>query len=397
MNEQRLRDALRDAEPADPGARDRAWRVVRAAYDEQEPRPPRRTIGAFALVAAVLAVAIVTASTSAPGDAVARWVQRVLGGSHPDARPALASVPGGGRLLVASRPGVWVVAPDGAKRLLGRYDGASWSPHGLFALAWRGGQLTAVEPTGRVRWSLARAEPVRAAAWSPVDGFRVAYVAGSELRIVNGDGTGDRRFGGALADVAPAWRPDDTHVVAYGDRDGRIRVAAVDARRTLWRSARLHGLRKLAWSSDGRRLAALTSTRLVVFGRDGEALHELGMAAGARADDAAWAPGGHRIALARHHPGRERSEVVLVTPGAPDRQRVLFTGPGRFGRLGWAPGGKWLLVPWPQADQWLFLRAGADSRVSAVANIAGQFDPGAAAPAFPAVAGWCCRPDPPGA
>ena len=34
--------------------------------------------------------------------------------------------------------------------------GGSWSPHGRFVVAWRGGELLAVEPGGRVRWSLAR-------------------------------------------------------------------------------------------------------------------------------------------------------------------------------------------------------------------------------------------------
>ncbi len=42
MNERELRDALRDAAPEDGDARQRAWRVVQAAYEEHEPRmtPP---------------------------------------------------------------------------------------------------------------------------------------------------------------------------------------------------------------------------------------------------------------------------------------------------------------------------------------------------------------------
>lgn len=393
MNERRLRDALRHGAPPDPAARDRAWRLVRAAYQEHEPRPPRRPVRGLAFAAAAMAVVAVAVSTTAPGDAIARWVQHVLGAGEPDARPALVSVPGGGRLLVAARPGVWVVAPDGAKRLLGRYEGAGWSPNGLFVLAWRGGELTAVEPTGRVRWSLPRAGRIRAAVWSPVDGFRIAYVAGSHLRIVNGDGTGDRRYGAARTHVAPAWRPDDAHVLAYSDGDGRVRVVAADARKRLWRSPRVDGLRKLAWSPDGERLLALTPTRLIVFSRTGEVLHERSVAAGTRARDAAWTPDAARIAVARHDPRRQRSDIVLLTPDAPDRQRLLFTGPGRFGRLAWSPDGEWLLVPWPQADQWLFLRAGEGSGVTAVANIAQQFDPGERKPAFPVMAGWCCPVD----
>jgi hypothetical protein len=71
---------------------------------------------------------------------------------------------------------------------------------------------------------------------------------------------------------------------------------------------------------------------------------------------------------------------------------VLFTGPGRFGDLAWSPAGDRLLIGWPEADQWLFLRTRGRGRVSAVANIARQFEPGATAPAFPRSVRWCCTP-----
>ena len=109
----------------------------------------------------------------------------------------LGRVPGGGRLLVQAGPSAWVVASDGAKRRLGAYSGTSWSPHGLFVVGWHGRELTALDPGGAVRWSLTARERIAAARWAPVDGFRIAYVAGSALRIVNGDGTGDHRYGPA--------------------------------------------------------------------------------------------------------------------------------------------------------------------------------------------------------
>jgi hypothetical protein len=392
MNERGLRDELRDGAAPDPGARERTWRTVRAAYAEHEPRPARRPLRYVAVAAAVLALVAVALGTSAPGDALARLVDRVLGTGEPDARPALISVPGGGRLLVAAEPGVWVIAPDGAKRLLGRYDDATWSPRGRFVLAWRGRELTALEPGGRLRWSLSRAQPIRSAAWSPGDGFRVAYLTGARLRIVNGDGTGDRDLAAARARVAPAWRPGAEHVLAYADRAARIRVADVDAQRGRWRSAPIARLRRLAWSPGGKRLLALTADRVLVFDRTGRLLQDRALRGAAVADDAAWAPAGDRIAIARHDPRRARSDVVLLTPGVRGRHRLNFSGPGRFGELAWSPDGRRLLVPWPTADQWLFLRPGAAPRVAAVANIAAQFDPGAAAPAFPGIAGWCCAP-----
>ena len=89
-------------------------------------------------------------------------------------------------------------------------------------IAWQGRELTALEPGGQVRWSLSAPAPVTVARWGPVDGFRIAYVAGAALRIVNGDGTGDRRQARIAPGVAPAWRPDDAHVLAFVD--GRARV-----------------------------------------------------------------------------------------------------------------------------------------------------------------------------
>ena len=51
---------------------------------------------------------------------------------------------------------------DGAKRRLGDYAGAAWSPNGLFVVAWQGRELTALTPGGEVRWSLPGPEPRRA-------------------------------------------------------------------------------------------------------------------------------------------------------------------------------------------------------------------------------------------
>ena len=386
MNEQRLREELRRA-PIDDGARGRALRVVRAAYAEREPAR-RRWRPVLAVVAAVVAAVVVAGSVSAPGDAVARWVKEVLGVGHDEAKPALVRVPGGGRLLVTSSGagGSWVVSADGSRRRLGDYAGASWSPHGRFVVAWRGGELRAVEPGGRVRWSLSRPGSISAARWAPVDGFRIAYLSGGSLRVVAGDGTGDRRVGAARA-VAPTWRPDDDHVLAYVDRLWRVRVLAVDTGRELWRTRPLReGVTQLAWSPDGTRLLVATPVRWLLLGRDGLLVARRSLPAGFVADDFAWAPDGRRLAVVRRN--EQRSEVVLVRPGG--GSRVLFTGSGRFGRVAFSPDGRRLLVPWPAADQWLFLSAAPGGRIGAVANIARQFAPGPRRGPFPDAVEWCC-------
>ena len=372
MNEQRLREELQRA-PIDDGARARALGVVRAAFLEGEPVRRRRWTPVLAAVASVLAIAVIAASVAEPGDAVARWVRDVLGAGRDDVQPALVRVPGGGRLLVTSGQGAgaWVVSGDGSCRRLGDYDGASWSPHGLFVVAWRGGELLALEPGGRVRWSRGL-------------GYRVAYVSGRWLRVVAGDGTGDRRFAPAAA-VAPAWRPDGRHVLAYVDRADHVRLVDVDARRELWRSRQIGGASELAWSPDGRRLLVASEDGWRLLGADGLVLarrREIGVA------DVAWSPRGDSLAVVRHT--FDGADVMLVDPAGGGRGRSLVGGPGRFGSVAFSPDGRRLLVPWPDADQWLFLATASGGRVGAVANISRQFAGGPRRGPFPDAVEWCC-------
>ncbi|MDX6677981.1 MAG: hypothetical protein QOE31_2033 [Solirubrobacteraceae bacterium] len=392
MNERELREALRRAVSEDDAARERSWRVVRAAYGDYEPRPRRRRWAALLVALALTPLAAGAAvAAGAPHSDVGRWVRGVLGVGERDARPVLGHVPGGGRLLVEAGGNAWVVAADGAKRRIGAYAGTSWSPRGLFVAGWRGRELTALDGGGGVRWSLGAPALVTVARWGPVDGYRVAYVAGSALRIVNGNGTADRRLATTRPGVAPEWRPDDGHVLAYVDGAGRVDVVAVDAGRRLWRSERLAQPGALAWSSDGRQLLVVTRRRLVLLGSRGRRLTSRAIAPGFAVTGAQWRPRGSEIAVVRHDAATRRSELALVDADRGLRERVLFTGPGRFGAAAWSPGATRLLLPWPDADQWLFLRPGFRSRLTAVANIAAQFAPGArGAAAFPRSVQWCC-------
>ena len=389
MSERELRNALRRAgEDRDPAARERAWRVVRAAYSDYEPRRRRLRWARPATLAAVLAVlaggAVAAAATTRGG--ITQVVHDVLGIGEPHARPALVRVPGGGRLLVQEGRSSWVVAGDGSRRRLGRYDGASWSPRGLFVVAWRGRVLTAVEPSGQPRWSLSRPDPIDVARWSPGDGFRIAYLSGGSLRVVNGDGTGDHRYSGATR-VAPAWRPGARHVLAYLDARRRVQVTAVDTHRRLWRSSPIAHPVALAWSTGGGRLLVLKRNRAVVYDAAGRhvASQEI---AGVRS--AAWSPRAPEVALVRTDAAVGTSSLVLLDPAHPPKARTLFSGPGTFGAPAWAPDGRSVLLPWPDAGQWLFLRTRGSRRTTAVANIARQFSSGTSAPRFPDEVAWCC-------
>ena len=269
--------------PGEQEAQERAWAVVRRAYEEREPVAwPRRH--ARPLAAAALVVAVAAAALSPPGRSVVHSLREAVGVK--EAEPALFSLPTRGQLLATSRKGTWVVHQDGSKRLLGRYRDATFSPHGLFIAATRANQLVALDPMGNVRWTLARPAP-RHPVWTGTrTNTRITYVSGGQLRVVAGDGTGDHAVGPA------------------------------------------------SLRSNQRQAAHI-----------------------------------------RKHGGQ--STVV-------DGGRVVFRGTGSFDQAVRSPNGRWLLVTWPTADQWVFVRPGPPRRIVGASRISVQFG------GFPRVQGWCC-------
>jgi hypothetical protein len=275
---------MRFRAPGEHEAQERAWEVVRAAYSEREPVSwPRRHWQP--LVAAAVVAAAVAAAVSPPGRSVVHSLREAVGVKQ--AEQGLFSLPAPGQLLVTSGEGAWLVNADGSKRLLGRYRDATFSPHGLFVAGTRANQLVALDPQGNVRWTLARPAP-RAPVWTGSRiNTRITYLSGGQLRIVAGDGTGDRVLGPASLRRATA-RPAAAHI--------------------------------------------------------------------------------------RHRGGQ--SEVVAGG-------RVVFRGTGVFDQVVPSPDGRWLLISWPTANQWVFVRLHPRKIVGA-ARITQQFG------RDPHIAGWCC-------
>jgi hypothetical protein len=312
--------------PGETGACVRSWSTLQTAFREREPVEHRRRMLRPIVVVAV-AAALLAAVLSPPGRAVLDELRETVGIER--AQPALFSLPAPGRLLVASDAGVWVVQEDGSKRLLGPYREASWSPFGRFVVAARENELAALEPGGRVRWTLAR-RGVRSPRWTGTDtDTRIAYVDRTGLRVVAGDGTNDRllvaRYNGSFA-----WRAGNGFVLAYSQRPGRVTLYDVAAGRVVARSA------------PGR----------VEAGPQPAALRTRGTAS------------------------------ALVVGG-----RVVFRANGHLERPTPSPDGRWLLVGWPAADQWVFVRSDG-SGLRAVADLSEQFR----SRSFPRVQDWCCRP-----
>jgi hypothetical protein len=374
--------------PEELEAERRSWNVVRAAWEAREPLPaerrPRRILAA-ALLAALAALGAFALTPT--GGAVGGWIKETVIGRG-DARPALDSLPAPGSLLVSSAQGVWVVRPDGSKRRLGDYRQASWSPRGLFVAATGGHQLVALEPDGDVRWAVSRPQAVTDARWLPGTGFRIAYRAEGALRVVGGDGEGDRLVAGRVAPVAPAWRPVEERLLTYVDRSGRIHLVGTDDRRERWRTGPARPARGLEWSQDGKWLLAWSPNLIRVYGAGGQL--DTAIRVPKRTSSvlaATFKPGTRSITYAVFEIKTGKSSVFVYKRNSIER----FSGVGRLTDLTWSPDRKWLLVSWPSADQWVFLEIpGGVRRIDAVGGITAEFDPGAAGSAFPVVEGWCC-------
>jgi hypothetical protein len=383
-----LRRALQSVSPPDEtGAERRAWALVRTAFAEREPVVRERSF-VRPVIALVLVGAVVAAAVSPPGLAVLGRIRKAIAPTRIErSAPALFALPAPGRLLVESSAGVWAVDRDGSKRLLGPYREAAWSPFGRFVAATRGHELVALTPGGRVRWSITRPGLVSAPQWtgSRID-TRIAYREGSSLRIVGGDSRGDHVLARHVA--AFAWLPSRRQrVVAYLQHGGQLVVRDADTGRVVWRR-RVAGGRLLAWSPPrGQRLVVVGRTFVDAFARGGRHISSLALP---RVSAAAFSPSGTRLAILRQL-ADGRSEAVVVDPDLLGQTQVLV-GLGAFDGLAWSPDGRWLLVGWRSANQWVFEGVKGGRKPKAVSDVRAQFASGGHGSGFPAVAagGWCC-------
>jgi hypothetical protein len=368
--------------PGERESEDRAWAIVREAYDQRErvPRTDRRwrPVIVLALIAAVVAAAV-----TAPGRAVVEKLREAVGLEKTE--PRLLRLPAGGLLLVDSAHGPWVAHRDGSKRRLGSYEAASWSPRGKFVVATRGRDVVALEPDGDVHWTLTRPHRVSDARWAP-SGFRIAYREGNTLRVVIGNGEGDHLLARAVAAVAPAWRPEPAglNVAAYASRDGTVHVVAVDTRQELWHTYAGAPVTRLLWSEGSLLVWRGGIGHLYDFG--GRLQETIELRPGHIVLGATFAPNGE-LFYTDYDPQARKTSVVRMD-GKP---QTIFRGAGRLEDVVSSPNGNWLLVTWTSADEWLFLHMPSVDRFLTVTNVIAQFDPGATGPrAAPRIAGWCC-------
>jgi hypothetical protein len=377
-----VRDRVREQPlPGEAEAAVRTWPVVEAALAERQPAGHRRrTPLRLAIVTALLGLAL--AITLSPAGA---WIgDRFDSEPHPSP-PAFAALPKGGSVLAISRSGAYAISPNGSTQRLGSFSQAGWSPHGKHVVGVNGRRLIAVTPTGTVKWTLAEPRRVSHPAWSTDEGFALAYLERSSLRVVAGDGdpVTNRRVRGGAAAVTPAWLPHSDRVLTYATTRGTIETVDLTTRTTLWRTGAIAARpRSLAWSRNGRRLVALTSRSVVVVDARGRVLRTVPLPGAAR--ELALHPNGTKAAVRVTGGGEMRVlELRLDAGGAGAGPREMFQGDVEG--LAWSQNGRRLLIGWRGAGQWLLL--GPGDRIRPLHDVSRELG---TAGGFPRVAGWCC-------
>ena len=134
--------------------------------------------------------------------------------------------------------------------------------------------------------------------------------------------------------------------------------------------------RKLEWSSDGKLLLVFKPYATRVYDMRGKVVAQDDPSDATFDRDAAFVPGTHQVLAIRAAGGS--SNVFRFHDG-----RQVFNGYGVFRQLVFSPGGRWLMITWPTANQWVFVRSHPRKIVGA-ARISNQFG------GYPSIASWCC-------
>jgi hypothetical protein len=191
-----------------------------------------------------------------------------------------------------------------------------------------------------------------------------------------------------VAAIASAWRPGHAYELTYADASSRIVTRDADTGAVIWTVAPRTRISEIAWAADGALLLALGPDGARLYNPRGRLVHSIASARGAPILDGAISADARSVALIR---GGVGGDVVLasLSAGSVPKLRPVLPGNG-LRQLEFSPDGRWLLVSWPLADQWVFVRVAGKPRIAAVSRIKRQFMIRSAARGFPEIEGWCC-------
>lgn len=203
-------------------------------------------------------------------------------------------------------------------------------------------------------------------AWSP-DGSRLAFTSGSDIYVINADGSAQARLtNDPSLDSFRSWSPDGSKIGFTSVRDGTLEVYVMNADGTNpTRLTSLDSVSEPAWSRDWSKIAFARSGDIYVMNSDGTSITRLTSLGSS--GQPAWSPDGTKIAFVRftsvvipnqnnggysgniddsdlYVMNADGSDVTLVASGSDegfyifgaDFLSATYTAPA------WSPDGRWL-------------------------------------------------------
>ena len=210
---------------------------------------------------------------------------------------------------------IWEVNSDGSNAhavwtTALNYAHPSYSPDGSKLVFARGGpppnalEIANADGTGTVTDLLTSGSNVYDPAWSP-NGTKIVYSsAGTSLRVVNADGTGDTQLTSGPNDVSPAWSPDGSKI-AFTRGTSQFDIWVMNANGTNQTQLTTTGVSGTnlnvgtpSWSPDGTKIAYTGGGGISVMNADGTNQHLVvpdGPGGFSRAQQEVWSPDGTKL------------------------------------------------------------------------------------------------------
>ena len=312
------------ARDSTPLEREEIEALVEALIEEARREQRRRhrrywALAAFATFVGVVVLILLDGGAASQPTSSALAARSSLSAAAATPRIAFISAPQGLGQRVDG--GLYVVNADGSgkqKLTSARYSTPAWSPDGRRIAFGAGSNVWVMNADGSEPLNLTPdpgtdSDP----AWSP-DGRRIAFLRlrhpprgpnwwEREVYVMNADGSGQRRLArhATTSFSAPTWSPDGRKLAFVSDRDGfvsvytpEIHVVNVDGsgQRNLTRNPASDS--DPVWSPDGRKITFVRNFEIYVMNADGSG--QTNLTRNPAHDFApAWSPDGQRIVFER--------------------------------------------------------------------------------------------------